>query len=202
MKITLASTLILLTLLFACQYDQNKGVILTVSIGDNPTIDTIFITNYDNYDDFAYMTKNENGFFKDTLSFNTGFYYLDIGSEYSIIYLEIGYNLNITIDNYHLFNESIRVISGDDKHVNQYLFDYVLNKNQKLKADRLIDLEKDEYQLEIGRFKLEENQNIEKLKLKPETAEFLLNLLDEDLENTTIMYDQEYEFKYLMDTIP
>lgn len=200
MKTILLYSFLLVCFISSCQLGHKEDVILTISIGDNPTIDTILISDYEDYDNYVFMTRNEHGYFCDTFQLKSGLYDIDFDTEYVTVYLEEGYNLNITIDDFGMFDETIKA-EGNGEKANNYMFKQYLDKEKQLDHDKLLNINPEETQVKLEAFFTNEINKMQQQNLEPHVTELLSEKLEDDLEQIEMIHNYDYEFKQLTDTI-
>jgi len=200
MKTKLLYLALLFGIITACNLGNKTDNIITISIGDNPTLDTIFISNLEDRNDFVYIARNEYGYFLDTFQLKSGFYNLFFETEYTNVYIEEGKDLTITIDDFGLFDESIKA-SGDNEKVNNYLFEYMLNSEKKLHFGTLLKLDHEECKAHLEAFKASETSKISQLNFEPHIKDVLTKKLEDDLMRMEMLHKKEYEFAQIKDSI-
>jgi len=138
---------------------QKKEVILNVNATNIP--DQIAFLKDSKKKTFV-IKKIKDGHFADTLDLSKGFYEINIGKEYSDVYLKPGMNLEISVDG-NQFDESIQY-KGKGAMINNYLAkDMLINeKDKKLyPPTKIVTLsEKDFLRVADSLY----NQNINRLK--------------------------------------
>ena len=191
---------LILTLLVACQCEKKNTITLSVYVGNNSSLDTIIIYDYDNQDSSCVLARNNQGQFKESFNFSEGFYYLDFETEYTTVYLKKGYDLNISINDFDQFNESIQA-KGKGEKVNNFLFEQILDRNSLISFESLGDLEPDEFEQIKTQFLDEQHKKLHALKIKSETRYILAEKLENVIKQYETYHKQQYDFKILTDTI-
>lgn len=107
------------TSIYSCSSDSKKnGFIFSGSI-TNKTTDTISIYSNDDRVLFNIALKNEK--FADTLFIDEGYYYIGYDEAEIQIYVESGFNLELSFD-YDNLEESLK-FNGIGSNENNYLFE-------------------------------------------------------------------------------
>ena len=195
-----ALTSLVLTLLSACQCEKKNTITLSVYVGNNSSLDTVIIYDYDNQDSSYVLARNNQGQFKESFNFRDGFYYLDFETEYATVFLKKGYDLNININDFDSFNESIEA-KGKGEKVNNFLFEQILDRNRQISFESLGDLEPSEFEQIKTQFLDEQHKKLHALKIKSETRDILAQKLENDIKKYENFHRQKYDFKILTDTI-
>ncbi len=118
---------------------------------------------------------NAGGFFSDTLKVEKGYYSLFDGKEQTPVYLENGFDLNVTI-NTKEFDETVSY-SGKGAVPNNYLAKKSLLQEEALRDNLLWDLEKAEFEKKL--YKIEDTFKIFLGKLTKEDPAFLAQQMKE-----------------------
>lgn len=148
--------------LSSCSFEKNNFVTLKGQIL-NAASDTIYIyDNFDQYKKTIIIDKHNN--FNDTLNIGTAEYYLEIGEEFTNLFLSPGDDLEITAD-YLSFDETINA-TGKGQRINNYLFKRVLTrKNEIYKNDDFFDKDSAQFYHHLNIFFDKEIHALERLHL-------------------------------------
>lgn len=118
--INVVSTFTLLLVLFSCENNDPNAIIISGKLR-SPASDTISIIYYDGdkgkYENVNSLILKNDNFFSDTLSLDQGYYYLKSGENSSSVFLQKGFNLEITGKQ---FGDSI-FFKGKGANENNYL---------------------------------------------------------------------------------
>ena len=135
---------------------------------------------------------NEDGTFSDNLIIENGLYTISDGTEYSLIYLEKGDELNVNLDAKNFLN-TIN-FTGNHANENNFLATSVINEEELLSDINLMDLPKSNFDIKIKNYVDNFNENLSE---KPLTPDFIASqeLEIEDLKN---YYTEQYIEKHYL----
>ncbi|UNY98635.1 TlpA family protein disulfide reductase [Zhouia spongiae] len=161
MKKILFSAIIAATII-SCQKEQKVDYTLVQGKIDNATGKEIIIRGNDFTQKIA---LKEDGSFADTLRVSPGYYTLAEGRESTAVYLEPGYNLNISL-NTEQFDETIKYTGTGAENSNFLANKLLIQEKESLSPQELYKLEEDAFKNKIQEDKdkamkaLNESQNL------------------------------------------
>ncbi|HKJ07217.1 MAG TPA: TlpA disulfide reductase family protein [Flavobacteriaceae bacterium] len=167
--------LILTTALFivSCENEAPKDYVTLQGTVTNQNSDSIIVANR-NFK--KKIMVNEDGTFSDTLKVEPGNYVFFDGSEQASLYLENGYDLNVTLDTKE-FDETIK-FEGEGADANNYLAQKALMQERIFEDDSMFTLEKEEFDAKVneihGEFTnlLNSTQNLDSTFVAQQTRQF------------------------------
>jgi thiol-disulfide isomerase/thioredoxin len=154
----------------------------------NRTRDSIFIKS--NRKLIKTIKVDKNGVFKDTLNIATGRYLLEIGNEFTIVYLKNGFDLKLKMDTKQ-FDESI-VYSGKGALENNFLAKNSLFEEQT-NMGALLESNEFDFKKGLDTKKVNDLKRLENKKLDPEFVALQKKSIDENYANVVAFYKQNLE---------
>lgn len=128
--------------------DLSDKVVLAGKI-ENRNGDTLFLSSAEDVQ-IAIILLNEDGSFSDTLEIEKGLYVLNDGMEVATLFLENGYNLNMTMDA-KLFDETRKFEGNGAKPNNYFVESYLLE--EKLWGTDLTQIDSTNFASMLNEFK-------------------------------------------------
>ena len=154
-------TIIYLLLITSC---QNSKVDYVVVSGKVTNTESVYVTIKNNRFS-SDIDINDDGSFYDTLRINTGYYNLYIGRERTPIYLQIGQNLEVSV-NFEKFDSTI-VYSGSAAAENNYLAQKTLASiNSDLSFDDLYGKNEADFVMAISEKQEQQMQMVQNIGMK------------------------------------
>ncbi|WP_419213632.1 TlpA family protein disulfide reductase [Maribacter sp. X9] len=142
------------------------------------------------------LEVNSDGTFSDTLKVEKGYYVLFDGKEYTSLYLENGFDLNITLDT-KAFDESI-AYTGIGENANNYLAKKALMQEKVLNNVDIFDLDKEAFGSYVDAVFDSLNQSFQSLKNLDST---FIEDETKQLEQIKNYVSGEYDDKKYMETV-
>ncbi|ETN96434.1 Thiol-disulfide isomerase or thioredoxin [Zhouia amylolytica] len=131
--------------IISCQKEQKVDYTLIQGKIDNATAKEVVIKG----NDFSKaIALKEDGTFADTLRVNSGYYSLAEGRESTTIYLEPGYNINVTLDTKE-FDETITYTGNGAENSNFLASKFLIEEKEAIAPQELYKLEEEAFKAKI-----------------------------------------------------
>ncbi len=143
----------------APKFSKDKGVAYLSGKITNKKGDQLYIINLET-NDKKEIKLDENGAFKDSLTISEGIFAVSHGQEYTPLFLEVGSNLNLTLDTKQ-FDETVKY-SGKGAEENNFLAVNML-KREAFQTEKL-HLSKEDFEKELNVYTKNFNADLNAIK--------------------------------------
>jgi len=183
MKKIILSIVTIFTLI-SCKKETNN-VAISFKI-DNPTSDTLIISN-EKQEDIKIFIAKEKGVFSDTLKVQPGIYYLRYNNEIARVFLKNGQNMEVKLDTKQ-FDETLK-FSGEGEKENNFLAQSTL-LYEKYDYAGLMKNEEKIFNEKVLALKEEKLQSVKSSKLDDEFVGIYNKNIEDEISQITKYYQE------------